>query len=258
MDKFFGKIIDAHCHFSHKEIPSRLGADGKPHNDGKFINESLDFLLAEHARMGVKKVAMSTFCSMHNVEEIRQENDYLEKVTLGNESVLQWVVVDPRDDYTFLQAERMLKKPRVLGVKIHSPMHKYDIHEYSDKIFSWANEREITVLMHPDDILYCAKKAEEYPKMNLIIAHLATYEHFEALKNAKCGNLYTDTSGIGSYKNNIIEYTVGKIGSEKILFGTDTYSCAFQLGRIYFSGISDQDKENILYKNAQKLFQDRL
>ncbi|MBQ3592132.1 MAG: hypothetical protein II979_09335, partial [Clostridia bacterium] len=43
-------------------------------------------------------------------------------------------------------------------------------------------------------------------------------------------------------------------GSEKILFGTDTYSCAFQFGRIALSALSEQDKENILYRNAMRLF----
>lgn len=42
------------------------------------------------------------------------------------------------------------------------------------------------------------------------------------------GNVYTDTSGIASSRNKIIEYAVNRIGSEKILFGTDTYSAAFR------------------------------
>ena len=44
------------------------------------------------------------------------------------------------------------------------------------------------------------------------------------------------------------------MGSEKILFGTDTYSFAFQFGRIALSDLSLADKENILWKNATRLF----
>jgi predicted TIM-barrel fold metal-dependent hydrolase len=44
------------------------------------------------------------------------------------------------------------------------------------------------------------------------------------------------------------------MGSEKILFGTDTYSFAFQFGRIALSDIPLKDKENILWKNAIRLF----
>ena len=46
----------------------------------------------------------------------------------------------------------------------------------------------------------------------------------------------------------------GCIGSEKILFGTDTYAFPFQFGRIALSDLSLEDKENILWKNAMRLF----
>jgi predicted TIM-barrel fold metal-dependent hydrolase len=44
------------------------------------------------------------------------------------------------------------------------------------------------------------------------------------------------------------------VGAEKILFGTDTYSAAFQASRIAFARISDEDKRLILRENAKKLF----
>ena len=59
---------------------------------------------------------------------------------------------------------------------------------------------------------------------------------------------------MASLKNMLIEYAVSQIGSERILFGTDTYSAASQRGRIEFSMITDSDKENILLNNAKELF----
>ena len=59
---------------------------------------------------------------------------------------------------------------------------------------------------------------------------------------------------MASFKNNVIEHTVQQVGSEKILFGTDSYSCAFQRGRIDYADILERDKENILHKNALRLF----
>ena len=86
------------------------------------------------------------------------------------------------------------------------------------------------------------------------MAHLGGEAHISAVKKAVYGNVYVDTSGMASLKNLIIEYAVSQIGSERILFGTDTYSAASQRGRIEFSMISDRDKENILSGNAKKLF----
>lgn len=108
--------------------------------------------------------------------------------------------------------------------------------------------------MHNDQILSMPKFADENPDMRLIIAHLGSLEHIEAIKKAKYGNIYTDTSGIASSKNGVIEYAAKEIGAEKIFFGTDTYSCGFQKGRIEYAGIADEDKEKILYKNARQSF----
>ena len=50
--------------------------------------------------------------------------------------------------------------------------------------------------------------------------------------------------------NNILEYAVEKVGSEKIFFGTDTYASGYQIGRVQYARISNKDKENIFCKNA--------
>ena len=51
-----------------------------------------------------------------------------------------------------------------------------------------------------------------------------------------------------------LDDAVEKVGAEKIFFGTDTYACGFQMGRIKYARISDKDKESILYNNAKICF----
>jgi predicted TIM-barrel fold metal-dependent hydrolase len=96
--------------------------------------------------------------------------------------------------------------------------------------------------------------ADKYPDMKLIIAHLDSKEHIDAIANARHENIYADTSASGIGINNILEYAVNCVGSEKLIFGTDTYSYAYQFGRIALANISFEAKENILWKNAMKLF----
>ena len=101
---------------------------------------------------------------------------------------------------------------------------------------------------------YILPFANRYGGARFIMAHLGGEAHICAVKNAKNGNVYVDTATKFSMKNQIIEYAVSQIGSERILFGTDTFSAASQRGRIEFSMIRDQDKENILCNNAKELF----
>jgi len=90
------------------------------------------------------------------------------------------------------------------------------------------------------------------------MAHLGNERYANAIEYAKHGNVYVDTSGINSSRNAVVEYTVERVGSERILFGTDTYAPGFQRGRIDYALISDKDKENILFRNAQRLFGKKL
>lgn len=247
--KFNRKAIDIHSHFNH----GVAGDNYNPSFDGLSV-ETLDFMLSENQRIGIGEVGYSTYASVLSPEYIASENKYLESVSNDTENVYQWVVIHPDQEDTFRQAEKMLSSKKTLGIKIHSPMHKYDICEHADRIFSFANELSAVVLMHPHKINEMPAFADRYPNMKLIIAHLGSKAHIDAIKAAKHGNIYTDTSGYLSSLNNVIEYAVESVGSEKILFGTDTYSPVFQYSRIALARISRPDKENILYKNAERLF----
>lgn len=145
--------------------------------------------------------------------------------------VYQWVVIDPRQKKTYEQADEMLSHSKVLEIKIQSFEQKYDIRDYADELFAFANQRKAVILMHPHYISQMSLFADKYPDMKLLIAYLASKEHVDAIANAKHGNIDTDTSGGASARNNIVEYAVSRVGSQKILFGTDTYCDALEYPR---------------------------
>lgn len=121
--------------------------------------------------------------------------------------------------------------------------------------FAFSDKYSAVVQIHPEKRAdYIIPFANQYTKTRFIMAHLGGEAHIQAVKKSKYGNVYVDTSGMASLQNMIIEYAVSQIGSERILFGTDTYSAASQRGRIEFAMISSRDKENILFRNAKELF----
>jgi len=242
--------IDIHSHFNH----------GSPFDcveDESHIR-GLEFIEGVYQKAGVLQVGISTFAPFFHAASTAEENAYLHQLIQEKPWGYQWVVLDPRQEQTWQQAEEMLGRPKVLGIKIHPDYQGYNILDYADRVFSFANARKAAVLMHPQHIPQMPAFADRYPDMKLIIAHLGGKEWVDAILAARHGNIYTDTSGGASSRNNVVEYAVQKAGSEKVLFGTDTYSFAFQFGRIALSNLALADKENILWKNALRLLGDVL
>ena len=238
------KSIDIHSHYNHG---AKFDTKVSP-----VYSAELGFLKEERLKLNVQKMACCSFASCLTDADIFNENLHCESVCEQDEFLYQWVVIDPRKPETVKQAERLLKNPKVLGIKIHSVCHGYSFLDYADEVFAFASQHKTVVLMHPDEPIKTALIAGKYKDTKLIIAHLGSVEHVDALMSAN--NVYADTSGNASSQNNVIEYAVNKVGADRILFGTDTYSCAFQKGRILLADISDEDKRKILYENAERLF----
>lgn len=250
MPEFSHGPIDIHSHFNH----------GSPFDcpQSPVHERTLEFMKSNYDRFGIACAGMSTYASvLRQPQCVFEENAYLYDLSQKTPWMYQWVVVDPRQEKTYEQAEQMLGNQKVLGIKIHPAYHGYDILDYADNLFSFAHKHKSVVLMHPQHIPEMPKFADKYPDMKLIIAHLGSTEHIEAVKNAKNGNIYVDTSAGGCGLNNIVEYAVSCVGSQKILFGTDTYACAYCYPRIALAELPMEDKENILWKNALRLFPDR-
>lgn len=252
----FLNAIDTHCHLNYG--PKECIA----HNylteimqEGNFYTAYWDVLskISKNAHIG--KVFVSPFDGVLDTGRTEASNEYMFDLVNKVNSLYQWVIIDPQNENTFMQAERMLKSEKCVGIKIHPVCHKYSFEEYGDKIFSFADKHSAIVQIHPEKKAdYIIPFANQYQNVTFIVAHLSGEYHINAVRKAKYENVYVDTSGIASIKNMLIEYAVSQIGSEHILFGTDTYSAASQRGRIEFAMIEQRDKENILLNNAKRLF----
>lgn len=241
------KAIDCHNHFYH--FPSY-------ENEMQISDLETIWKVADGAN--IEKIFVSTMESVSDVNQVEAENDYLWNLSQELDYLYQWVVIDPRNDNTFLQAKKMLDHGKCVGIKLHPAWHKYTLAEYGDKIFSFASDFGAIVQIHPEDnATWILPHADKYPDVTFLVAHMASWvgrAYADAIEQAKHGNIYTDTSGIASSSNQGVEYTVGRVGSDKILFGTDGYAAGFQRGRIEYALIPDEDKEKILRTNSERLF----
>ena len=239
--------IDMHSHINH----------GSPHDAAKRFGRSveLDDLIVINRAAGIEKLFCSTFASCLCTDVIVEENEYMHSLLDQYENLYQWVVIDPRIEETFAQAERMLQHKKCVGIKLHPYYHKYSLEEYAEKLFSFASRFQTVVLIHPEkEASYILPIADKYPDVTFIMAHLGGEPYVDAVEFAVHKNVYTDTSGIASSTNLMVESAYQRIGADRILFGTDTYSAAFQRGRIEFALLPQEAKVKILRDNARRLF----
>ena len=188
------------------------------------------------------------------------------RVVAGAPRLRQYVVIDPRRQETFAQAERMLDEPHAVGIKLHPEEHGYPIREYGAAVFEFAARRRAVVLTHSSEQNSLAEDflpwANAFPEVKLILAHIGCGwdgdlgHQVRAIQNSRRGNVFADTSSARSIVPGLIEWAVREVGADRVLFGTDTplYQAAMQRARIESADLSDADKRRILRDNAVQLF----
>jgi len=168
-------------------------------------------------------------------------------------------------------AQRCLDHQAFVGIKIHPPLAQIYAHdERWEPIWKLASERQVPILTHswwvsdynpvqryatPDQF---ERYVQAYPDVSLILGHAGgRYEgHLAAAKLARSyPNVYMDLSG-DSYSFGLVEWLVGQVGAERILYGSDLTMIDGRttMGRVLDADISPGDKALILGENAVQVF----
>ncbi len=101
--------------------------------------------------------------------------------------------------------------------------------------------------------IHTANLAQRYPEARIIMAHLGgnAYHGIKAIQKYK--NVWVDISG-SIYRRDEVDYTVERIGAERVLFGTDmTGSYLVNYGQIEEADLTPEERELIYYKNSIKV-----
>jgi predicted TIM-barrel fold metal-dependent hydrolase len=145
-----------------------------------------------------------------------------------------------------------------LGIKFHADMHKYrtDGERYTPA-WEFAHERGLPVLSH-DSVPHFEEPVRKYTQAKLLIAHaISSHDMLNAATDlaSRCPNVYLDITG-SPLIYGALELAVEKVGSSRILFGTDNpfIDPRPQVGRVAFAQIAQADKLRIFGQNTMELF----
>ncbi|MHB1346836.1 MAG: amidohydrolase family protein [Candidatus Humimicrobiaceae bacterium] len=253
------KIIDAHAHA------------GK--YAGSFINTDYEKNLFDV----YKKLKIVRGIFTHNSFFFDLEKGLANTLKLIKdypETAFGYLVYNPHHiDKSLAIINENYGRNNIVGIKMHPEDHQCYITDGRYRpLWDIAESRGIPVLSHTwnpnvaskvqkyaDAVLF-EKISAEHPKLKIILGHAGAkdYYYFEVirmLKRCSSSNIYIDTAGDIHYRG-MLEHFVTDIGSSQILFGSDApwIDPSLSISYVMNSAISKDDKENIFFKNAIRLF----
>lgn len=240
-------VIDVHTHF--------VGEDAKT-VDWIGSGRSVEQLIKVSKKLGINEIRTSPLDGLLYDGIIG--NRVTDKAIKDNDFIIKgYVTANPYYSEDIQLAVQKLHDDNYIGVKLYPSKNYYPYEgDLYEPILKEASKVGKYFLLHgsPEEAEIIMQK---YPDLNVLLAHSTqSYEFMDKVVklSQKYPQLYVDIC-CRYIINGAIEYLVQKIGSKKILFGSDSnlLSQEAHVGWIGYSELSFEDKKNILYDNAKQL-----
>ncbi len=202
-------------------------------------------------------------------------HDALSSPDVGNRTALEAVRAFPdrlrayltlNPNYPDLMKREMAlldREPGVFtGFKFHSGMHQVPMDDPRyERPLAIAQERRLPVLFHTwggqglCGATQTRNVAKRFPGVPMILGHALHGTWHEACAVAReFPNTYLELTAVVG-RRGVVELLVAEAGSDRILYGTDMpwFDEHHYIGNILAAGVSDDDRHNILHRNAERI-----
>lgn len=262
------KIIDCHVHVNQYRSLQNL-----------TLKERMDDL---SNAMELNGVDTAIILSSYKINQERPSTNEILAISekYENIKVVAGFSIDNHDDNDIKEYREHLKNGKILGLKIYPGYeYYYPYDEKYQKIYDLCIEYGVPVMIHTGDVYTRTGKvryshpinvddiAVDNPELNIIICHLGNPWFLDCQEIIyKNNNVYADISGLvlGDFTEYYEDYLVEKIteilnyaGEPKyLLYGTDwpLSSMKSYLQFVSKLDLNQQERDLIMYKNAQRLF----
>ena len=245
-------VIDFHSH---------IGKTGKPINFQKTEEVTIDDVVREQERVGINFSTAIPFPFAYP-DDVQTNNAKI--MSIADRRLLPFVWINPyflknndRRGQDESELIRTIKEGRIYGLKVHPVVDGY----YPElplmgPVMEIAKATGLPVLWHtgwgdlgkPEYVEECATA---FPEVTLVIGHLNDTNSPRIARRKQ--NVYLETSYCSGGRR--LAGIVGKIGSERILFGSD-YGVNYPstaMSVVMEARLPSKDTENILGQNAVRL-----
>lgn len=241
-------VIDMHGHYG-------------PFGGIYFPTPYAEGMLRAMDRAGVARIVCSSHASL--VDPPRGNREMAEVIEAHPDRFSGYATMNPNyPDQVAAEIEALERRRGFVGFKFHPTANKYPLtgDGYLPAL-EYAHQNRLIVLSHSwglsdyDAPRMFGEIAPRYENATFLMGHSGYGEWEAAFGVARDHpNVYLDLTA--AYKvAGIIERMVREVGSQKIVFGTDLpwFDPYYCIGCVCFSRTDDEDRRNILHRNADRL-----
>jgi len=224
----------------------------------RLVYETVDGLLAEMDRLGIKQALVSHTLAQHF--DPPEGNRILVEELAGHERLLPcWTLLPPScgEMGTVQELVQDLARSSVRAVRLYPRIHSYslDTWQCGDLLTALSERRYVLLIdMEQTDWSEVARLCEAYLDLSVVITALG-YRHLRFLFGlwAHYSNLYCDLSNFSTYLG--VEETLQRFNSERLLFGTGlpTLDGGGPIARLFYTRAPESDLEAIAHGNLERL-----
>ena len=156
------------------------------------------------------------------------------------------------------ELERCFASSGFVGIKLYMTGIPFDDPRF-DPVWAFAAERGTPILSHTwaGNLNQFDRVAERFPSIPFIAAHAGSELTYQKYIDAalRAPNLYLDLTYSRDHPN-MIEHLAATVGAGRLLWGSDEplLSMTHQVSKVLFACLTDDDKHQILYGTARRIF----
>ena len=259
-------IVDCHCHIYPEKVAAKAVAGiGAFYDIVMNMDGTKTTLQAEACRAGITHSMI--FSVATKPAQVASINEFIAgEVQMSGGTMTGLGTMHPLSEDMAGDMEHLLSLD-LRGVKLHPDVQGFCIDdERCQTIYALCEKAGIPVLLHTGDKRYDMSNpnrlrpmVEKFPRLTFIGAHLGGYSVWEDAVEQLRGlpNLYYDCSSTFAFMTaERARELILALGADHVIFGTDypMWVPKTEVDTFFSLGLSEEENEAILYKNAARLF----
>lgn len=259
-------IIDAHCHIYPDKIAEKASqATGGFYDIPMAFDGKVSTLMREGAKAGIDRFVVQSVAT--TPKQVRSINAFIaQTVAQYPDKLFGLGTLHPESEDLAGDVAHLIELG-LRGVKLHPDIQHFKLDDYRClKIYELCEAAGLPLLIHTGDKRYDYSNPNRlipilniYKNLTVVGAHFGGWSIWEEASEQlwKIPNLYVDcSSSFYELDDETVKKVIARYGSERVLFGTDypMWHPDEELRRLRSLGLDKEATENILWRNAAKVF----